>query len=187
MEGGRQLKIGIQLFRFLHFHVHRLTVVSHQSTCIGIKDEFCIYQFAMILQKPVHAIESTACSLTWSHYVRLLTVVDPEARQHYEDQAIRGDWSVRQLDRQISALAYQRSRPIVPSSSQDKRESTAGTEIKDPFVLEFLGLKDDYSEADLEKALICELEQFLLELGNEFASLPAKNGSALGTNGTGCR
>jgi predicted nuclease of restriction endonuclease-like (RecB) superfamily len=108
--------------------------------------------------------------LSWSHYVRLLSVVDGEARRHYESEALRGGWSVRQLDRQISTLAYQRTRRDVSAAAEENMAvKTPESEIKDPFVLEFLGLKDEYSEAELEEALIRELEQFLLELGNDFA------------------
>ncbi|HMF75190.1 MAG TPA: PDDEXK nuclease domain-containing protein [Bryobacteraceae bacterium] len=113
-----------------------------------------------------------AFPLSWSHYVRLLSVFDPEARRHYEVEALRGGWSVRQLDRQISTLAYQRSGRGVSASGEvgeDAPVRSPESEIKDPFVLEFLGLKDEYSEAELEEALIRELEQFLLELGNDFA------------------
>jgi predicted nuclease of restriction endonuclease-like (RecB) superfamily len=101
-----------------------------------------------------------------------ISVFDPEARRHYEVEALRGGWSVRQLDRQISTLAYQRSGQGVSASGEvgeDAPVRSPESEIKDPFVLEFLGLKDEYSEAELEEALIRELEQFLLELGNDFA------------------
>ena len=98
--------------------------------------------------------------------MRLLSVPDQDARRHYEEEALRGGWSVRQLDRQISTLAFHRSRS---EQSKGKREGHAEFDIKDPFVLEFLGLKDEYSEAELEEALILGLEQFLLELGNDFA------------------
>jgi len=104
--------------------------------------------------------------LPWSHYNRLLSVSDDSARVFYELEAIRGGWSVRQLDRQISSLSYQRMKG---KPGQLKGESSAPDEIvRDPFVLEFLGLKDEYSETELEDALIRELEQFLLELGNDF-------------------
>jgi len=92
-----------------------------------------------------------------------------EARRHYEAEAIRGGWSVRQLDRQISTLAYQRSRPSKRRLQVDSSAPTPDEEIRDPLVLEFLGLKDEYSESDLEEALIRELEHFLLELGNDFS------------------
>lgn len=105
--------------------------------------------------------------LPWSHYNRLLAVSDDKSRAFYESEAIRGGWSVRQLDRQISSLAYQRMRG---RSGRLRGEPSSPDEIvRDPFVLEFLGLKDEYSETELEDALIRELEQFLLELGNDFA------------------
>ena len=96
-----------------------------------------------------------AFSLSWSHYVRLLSVPDANARRPYEEEALRGGWSVRQLDRQISTLSFQRSRS--EQSMGELEQGAVNFEIKDPFVLEFLGLKDEYSEADLEDALIREV------------------------------
>jgi predicted nuclease of restriction endonuclease-like (RecB) superfamily len=114
--------------------------------------------------------------LPWSHYVRLLSVENLAARTFYETQALHGGWSVRQLDRQISTLFYERvalSRDKATMLKKGNRPKsgetlTPGEEIKDPFVLEFLGLKDEYSENNLEAALIDRLEHFLLELGNDF-------------------
>jgi predicted nuclease of restriction endonuclease-like (RecB) superfamily len=106
-------------------------------------------------------------ALPWSHYYRLLSVRDEAARAYYEQESIRGGWSVRQLDRQIASLAFQRTGGAI---SRLKAEAIEIDEaIRDPFVLEFLRLKDEYSETDLEDALIQELQQFLLELGNDFA------------------
>ncbi|MBI3757458.1 MAG: DUF1016 domain-containing protein [Deltaproteobacteria bacterium] len=116
-------------------------------------------------------------TLPWSHYVRLLSVEDRVARAFYEAEALRGGWSVRQLDRQISILFYERtalSRDKATMLRKGTRPKPGDTltpeeEIKDPLVLEFLGLKDEYSESILEEALIRHLEHFLLELGNDFA------------------
>ncbi len=110
--------------------------------------------------------------LSWSHYVRLLSVKNDAARQFYEQEALRGGWSVRQLDRQVATLFYERAkRSKRKLTARDRPEDalSAQEEIRDPFVLEFLGLKDEYSESDLEEALILHLEHFLLELGNDFA------------------
>jgi predicted nuclease of restriction endonuclease-like (RecB) superfamily len=115
--------------------------------------------------------------LSWSHYVRLLTVKKSEARIFYEAEALRGGWSVRQLDRQISTLFYERTllsknkAAMLKKGAEAKPEDavTPEEEIKDPLVLEFLNLKDEYSENDLEEALIQHLEKFLLELGGDFA------------------
>ncbi|MGA7240894.1 MAG: PDDEXK nuclease domain-containing protein [Bryobacteraceae bacterium] len=106
--------------------------------------------------------------LPWSHYVRLLTVADPNTRKYYEDEALLGGWSVRQLDRQIASLAYQRTHGARSKAAKDDI-LPADAHVRDPFVLEFLNLKDEYSETELEEALIRCLEQFLLEMGNDFA------------------
>jgi predicted nuclease of restriction endonuclease-like (RecB) superfamily len=115
--------------------------------------------------------------LPWSHYVRLLSVDNPEARTFYEHEALRGGWSARQLDRQISTLFYDRTLLSRKKAAMLKRGASKSSEeaitpeeeIKDPLILEFLGLKDEYSESALEEELILHLEHFLLELGNDFA------------------
>lgn len=114
--------------------------------------------------------------LSWTHYAQLLRVTNEHARTFYELEALRGGWSVRQLSRQIGSLFYERtalSRNKVAMLKKGKKailadRMTAEEEIKDPFVLEFLGLKDEYSESALEEALIRHLEAFLLELGGDF-------------------
>jgi predicted nuclease of restriction endonuclease-like (RecB) superfamily len=115
--------------------------------------------------------------------VRLLTVTDDAARAYYEHEALRGGWSVRDLDRQIATKAYQRLRG---KSGNSVASSSAGSlnpddHIRDPFVLEFLNLRDEYSESDLEQALILELERFLLELGNDFAFVARQERLRIGT------
>jgi predicted nuclease of restriction endonuclease-like (RecB) superfamily len=117
-----------------------------------------------------------AFPLSWSHYVRLMSVTTARAQAFYEAEAVRGGWSVRQLDRQINTQFYERS-------SHSKRQAamlargqiakpedamTVEDEVRDPYLLEFLNLKDEYSENELEEALIRHLEWFLLELGAGF-------------------
>ncbi|MGE3801423.1 MAG: YhcG family protein, partial [Candidatus Kapaibacterium sp.] len=114
--------------------------------------------------------------LSWSHYVRLLSVRSEFVRTFYETEALRGGWTVRQLDRQINAQFYERvalsrnKAKMLRSGEKRMPEDTISPEeeIKDPFILEFLGLKDEYSESELEEALIRSLESFLLELGQDF-------------------
>ena len=118
----------------------------------------------------------TAFPLPWSAYVRLLSVKDEHAREFYETEALRGGWSVRQLDRQIGSQFYERTAlsrnkaAMLASGRRPKTEDLVRPEeeIKDPLVLEFLDLKDEYSESDLEDALIRHLEAFLMELGDDF-------------------
>lgn len=115
--------------------------------------------------------------LPWSHYVRLLSVKHEDARRFYEKEALRGGWSERQLDRQIGSQFYERTllsrnkAAMLQKGKLPQRSDnlTPEEEIKDPLVLEFLDLKDEYSEHDLEEALIHKLEDFLLELGSDFA------------------
>jgi len=114
--------------------------------------------------------------LPWSHYVLLLSVKNLEGRSFYESEALRGGWSVRQLERQINTQFYERTALSRDKAAMLKKGAkplpedavTPEEEIKDPFVLEFLGLKDEYSENDMEEALIRQLENFLLELGGDF-------------------
>ncbi|MFZ4776827.1 MAG: PDDEXK nuclease domain-containing protein [Terrimicrobiaceae bacterium] len=119
-----------------------------------------------------------AFPLPWSHYVELIGHSrSPEAFSFYQAEALRGGWSVRQLRRQMDSQFYERTalsknkaKLLRDGSASRPGESlTADEEIKDPLVLEFLDLKDEYSESDLENALVHHLEHFLLELGNDFA------------------
>ena len=115
-------------------------------------------------------------SLGWSHYVALLPIDDPDARRFYEIEAVDNSWSVRELERQIASSLYERL-----ALSRDKEEvrrlasegqvvERASDLIKNPVVLEFLGLEERpaYSESDLEIGIIDRLQQFLLELGKGF-------------------
>jgi predicted nuclease of restriction endonuclease-like (RecB) superfamily len=127
---------------------------------------------------PISAL-STRFTLPWSAYVRLLSVKNPEARNFYETEALRSGWTVRQLDRQIGSQFYERIALSQNKAAMLEKAETAQPSdtvtpeeaIKDPFVLEFLDLKDEYSESDLEEALIQRLSDFLLELGDDFAFL----------------
>lgn len=116
--------------------------------------------------------------LSWSHYVMLVRrVKDEQARVFYEKESLRSGWTVKQLGRQITSQFYERTLLSKNKTAMLKKAGkplpedvvTAEEEIKDPVILEFLGLKDEYSESDLEEALINHLENFLLELGGDFA------------------
>src|SRR4051812_44318951 len=133
------------------------------------------------ISSPALALDSAATlqdafPLPWSHYVRLMAVRDDFARWFYEDEAIRGGWSVRQLDRQISTLLYERTGTAKNKTAvlargrvADPADALSPAEaIRDPYLLEFLDLKDEYAESDLEEAIVRHLEAFLLELGSGF-------------------
>lgn len=113
--------------------------------------------------------------LSWSHYCLLMRLDEPFKREFYEVECIRGNWSVRQLDRQIQSMLYERAAlskrklSVIAKAHEKPITLRPEDEIKDPYILEFLGLKDEYSESQLEEALIKYLEHFLLELGIGFA------------------
>ena len=121
-----------------------------------------------------HALRA---ELSWTHYRLLLKVQDDKARNFYINEAISCNWSTRQLEREINTFSYQRY--LASNGNHDVVDDTAKREfpadpkdiIKDPYVLEFAGLKPDSSfyEKDLEQALISHLNDFLLELGTGFA------------------
>jgi predicted nuclease of restriction endonuclease-like (RecB) superfamily len=98
------------------------------------------------------------------------------ARRFYEAEALRGGWSVRQLNRQIDSQFYERTalskrKAAMLEKGQHARPEDlvrVEEEVRDPYLLEFLGLKDEYSESDLEEAIVRHLEAFLLELGDDF-------------------
>ena len=114
--------------------------------------------------------------LTWSHYRRLLSVENEQARLWYMNEAADSAWSTRQLDRQISTLYYERllaskdKTPVVTEGKEKMAQLAPQHFIHDPFVLDFLDLKEypALHESNLEQALIDHLQQFLLELGRGF-------------------
>ena len=120
---------------------------------------------------------ATVFPRSWSHYVHLIRRTrSVEEREFYEGEALRGGWSIRQLDRQIAtqyhtrALLSRNKRAMLEKGGRPQASDlvTPDEAIKDPYVLEFLNLKDEYSESHLEDALIHRLEDFLLELGGDF-------------------
>jgi predicted nuclease of restriction endonuclease-like (RecB) superfamily len=128
------------------------------------------------LQQTVSGAMLKHFTLGWSHYVELLTLDNTDERRFYEIEAAANQWSVRELQRQIASSLYQR---LALSRDKDeiRRLATEGQVveraadlIKNPLVLEFLGLEErpHYSEHDLEAAIIDQLESFLLELGKGF-------------------
>jgi len=109
-------------------------------------------------------------NLTWTHYLKVLRVPDIAACRWYIETASKEMWSVRTLDRNIGTQYFERhvANPALVSNS---KETEAPQILKNPFVAEFLGFKtgDDFSESDLENAIISHLKDFLLEMGRGFA------------------
>lgn len=115
--------------------------------------------------------------LNWTQYRLLLRIENQDKRTYYIEESCKNNWSARQLERQVNSQLYER---LLLSSDKEKVLAIAKSEamehnptdiIKDPMVLEFLGLKPQasYYEKDLEQALITNIQSFLLELGNGFS------------------
>ena len=127
-----------------------------------------------------YQIQQTASvKLSWSHYCELLSISDPDKRSFYEKEAVNSNWSVRELKRQIDSSLFERL--LLSRGDANKEQVLAlaesGSEIaepadliRDPYVFEFLGIPEDkpMRESDLERALVQQIEKFLLELGRGF-------------------
>ena len=123
--------------------------------------------------------QAVSAKLSWSHYTLLLRIENQNAREWYANEAVASNWSTRALERQIGTHYYER---LLSSKEQqlvidEAKENTKDLQltpkdiIKDPYVLEFLDLKQNnaFYESDLESALIEKIQEFLLELGRGFA------------------
>lgn len=114
--------------------------------------------------------------LPWSHFIHLLRIDDPWKRAFYENECLKGNWSKRQLQRQVESLLYERTglstdkAGVLRRARRQEPQASMDDLIRDPYVLEFTGLEERprYSESDLETALLDHLQRFLLELGSGF-------------------
>lgn len=114
--------------------------------------------------------------LSFSHIIELMGEKDPVKRTFYELEAIKGNWSVRQLKRQMGSLLYERTglstdkKGLIQDTNKTAEPSTPEGIMRDPYVFEFVGLepKEKYAESDLEEALIKHLQIFLMEFGKSF-------------------
>ena len=133
-------------------------------------------QFIVYSENGIHQTLSDEFKLSWSHYIKLSRISNPDERKFYEIEAVKNNWSLRELERQFDSALYKRL-----SLSRDKDKVLELSQkgqiiekpqdlIKDPYILEFIGLPEQssYSESELEEKLISKLENFLLELGNGF-------------------
>jgi len=115
--------------------------------------------------------------LSWSHYCELLKVEEPLARSFYEQEAAQNNWSVRELKRQINSMLFERlalskdTKAVMKMAEKGQIIEKPEDTIKDPYILEFLNLKEEtsYTETQFEQAIIDKLQYFLLELGKGFS------------------
>lgn len=120
--------------------------------------------------------QTVSDQLSWSHYVELLGVSDDLARGFYEKQCLKEKWSVRELSRQINSMLFERialskdKKGMIELSKEGQLVKQERDAIKDPYILEFLGIPENYkySEKELEQKIIDNLQMFLLELGKGF-------------------
>lgn len=122
-------------------------------------------QFAEIFPD-FEIVSPLATQLTWTHFTILFPLKNNDQRLFYAQKAIEGNWGKRELNRQIERKAYERSE--IADSQLSTDDSNLKTVFKDPYFLDFLGLKEGYLENDLEAAILKELELFILELGMGF-------------------
>lgn len=133
----------------------------------------------VMFYKTYSSVQSLSEQLSWTHYCELLTISDSNKRHFYEKECENAHWSVRELRRQIDSSLYERIL-LSKTNIEDKeieKLSNNGNEIvrpediiKDPYVLEFVGIPENKPkyESDLEKALVEQIESFMLELGKGF-------------------
>jgi len=133
--------------------------------------------------------KSSFSKLTWSHFVRLLSVRDENERNFYIIETAENNWKERELDRQINSSLYERlvlskdRKTIKELSEQGQQIQSEQDVLKDPLVLEFLNIRQEekYSENDLETAIINNLGEFLLELGKGFTFVARQQRISSGT------
>ncbi len=132
-------------------------------------------QFYLTFEK----CQTLSGKLSWSHYCELLSISDPDKRSFYEKEAVNSGWSVRELKRQIASSLFERlllskgdvnKEQVLALAMKGNEIATPADIIRDPYVFEFLGLPEDkpMMESDLERALVQQIEKFLLELGRGF-------------------
>jgi len=122
-------------------------------------------KFAELFQD-MEIVATLSQQLSWSHFIEILPIKSEDARQYYSKDAIERNLGVRDLRKQIARKAYERRE--IANSQLTEKSAVPFNVFKDPYLLDTLGLKDNYLEADLEKAILIELESFILEFGHGF-------------------
>ena len=138
----------------------------------GRRQLYYARQFYMVY--PI--VSALRAQLNWMQYKLLISIQDADKREYYEHEAVNNAWTGRELERQINSQLYERlllsndKEAVLAVAKRERIPETPQEIVKDPMVLEFLGLerKANYYESDLESAIISHLEQFLMEMGNGF-------------------
>ena len=143
-----------------------LRLVEKFGRSFDLKNLYRMMQFAEVFPE-IEIVVPLARQLSWSHFIILFPLKNMEVRMFYAQKAMESIWSKRELRRQIERKAYERNE-IANIQAHTELQEIQNT-FKDPYFLDFLGLKDGYLENDLEGAIIKELENFILELGVGFS------------------
>jgi predicted nuclease of restriction endonuclease-like (RecB) superfamily len=128
------------------------------------------------LDSPTPLTPDQFAGISWAHFLELIRIEDPWKRAFYENELLQGHWSKRQLQRQIGSLLYERTalstnkRAMIERARKQAPPESITEIMRDPYILEFTGLSErpEYSEDELESALLDHLQRFLLELGRGF-------------------
>lgn len=147
-------------------------------------------QYMRLLYLKYSNHQTLSGKLSWSHYVELLSIEDDMARKFYENQCLHEKWSVRELKRQVNSALFHRialskdKKGVLELSNKGQIIEKNNDILKDPFVLEFLKIPENYkySEKELEQKIIDNLQSFLLELGKGFAFIGRQHRITLDNN-----
>ena len=134
-------------------------------------------------------VQTLSTSLSWSHFLKIIYIKEPLQRDFYTQMCRIERWSVRTLKNKIDGMLYERTAISRKPDELAREEMTELRELdhmtpdlvfRDPYILDFLGLKDTYSEHDLESAILYELESFLLEMGSDFTFVARQKRMTIG-------
>jgi len=149
---------------------------------------FHMVRFAEVFDD-LKIVQTLSGLLSWSHFIEIIYLKDPLQRQFYAEMARVERWSVRTLRQKVQGMLYERTaisrKPEELARQelealQEEDRMTPDLVFRDPYLLDFLGLEDTYSERDLEAAILRELERFLLELGTDFSFIARQKRMTIG-------
>ena len=186
-RGKKRADYGEKLIKELSYELQKQFGRGFSERNLEAMRQFYLtYQIPQTLSaesKLVRTKTQSRFQLSWSHYIKLIRVEDQDERKFYEIESKNNNWSVRELQRQIDSSLYERlvlsrdKKKVKLLSKKGHTLETPKDAIKEPYVLEFLGLKEEriYSENEFEAAVIDKLEHFLSELGKGFIFVSRQN------------
>lgn len=186
-RGKKRADYGEKLIKELSFELQKQFGRGFSERNLEAMRQFYLtYQIPQTLSaesKLIRAKVQNRFPLSWSHYIKLIRIENQDERKFYEIESKNNNWSVRELQRQIDSSLYERlvlsrdKKKVKLLSKKGHTLETPKDAIKEPYVLEFLGLKEEriYSENEFEAAVIDKLEHFLSELGKGFIFVSRQN------------